>query len=396
MSCIYQRVQIFFLFFIVISGNSQADDVKNIDEKLLSICSPYQISITDADIDYSNISKEFVGTEYLQFQKKLIKQIQVSSINPVFPNAYFFARSFETYRIGYLYERIIFQGDMQALSLLIRIASNNQDQVSNDAKSALAFIHFQMNSDVDNQRGIELIKIAIKGLNSYPATLFWGRSHVWGEYYSKKDIKIAMNYLAAAGRIPGERREQKNPIDILNFQDVHTSTLKYLIENVSDMPYKEIYEPLYKQSMEIFNSQQNYKKKYAKSSEFNKIEFSLLDINQFISSAESSKLFQIDKSLITTTDWDLLNSTLSKLEEIAKHINSSDSLNSQQKDFVLKIEKLNQKLQNLLVQSEKLLINQMKASGDKFPSNVEPLIALRDMQHGLSRSCSLSVTLAVK
>ena len=123
---------------------------------------------------------------------------------------------------------------------------------------------------------------------------------------------------------------------------------------------------------------------------------SLLDINQIISSSESSKLLQIDKSQIYTTDWDLLNSTLSKLEEIARLTNSSDALTSQQKDFLLKIEKLNQKLQNLLVQSEKLLLNQIKASGDKFPDSVEALIALRDTQYGLSRSCSLSVTFTGK
>ena len=391
-----KRLFVLILLFVSICEAAQSDDLKQTSEKNLAICSPYIVPIAANEIDYSNISKEFQGSDSSQFQQKFIKQLQTPSINVVFPNAYIFDRSFETYIVGYLYEKVIFQADMKALSTLIKLSEGNQDQVSNDAKSAIAFIHFQMNTDIDNQRGIDLIKIAIKGMGSYPAVVFWGRSHIWGEYYSKKDLKIAMNYLAGAGRIPGERREQNKSMDILNTQDIHTSTIKYLIENVPDMPYRETYEPIYAQGMEIINLQLEFKKNYSKSIEFKNIEITLADLNQLLSGVNVNKLFEVDKSLITASDWNLLNSILNKLDDIAKKINSSTASNAQQKELLLKIEKSNQKLQILLAQSAESLITQLKTSNEKFPQNVKALLALRSTQNGLSRSCSVSDTFVSK
>ena len=359
---------------------------------LMSTCKNYTVLITNDDVDLPNIQAEFGGLVAGQFQQKLRQQLNAEPLNKVFPNARFFARSFEGRAVGYLYDRVVLQADMFALSYLIRLKQSTEVQIRNDALSALAFIHFQMANSADNQRGLEYIQTAIKGLNSYPAVVFWGRSHVWGDTYSETNLNIAMNFLAAAGRLPQERQTQNNRIDPLNTQEVHTQTLMHLIANVPDMPYRSSYEPLYAQGMAIMRIQEEYKQQYAKSNNFSSVNQVLQELDTFLGSPEMAQAFEQGKTSSPTQGWDKLTATLTHQEQVAQHIHGPDTLNTAQKGMLVKLETLNQKLQTALVQSHRGLAFQLMSSNEGFPQKIKAVRSLSLVEYSLSRSCSLSAT----
>ena len=359
---------------------------------LLSTCKNYTVLITNDDVDLPNIQAEFGGLVAGQFQQKLRQQLNAEPLNKVFPNARFFARSFEGRAVGYLYDRVVLQADMFALSYLIRLKQSTEVQIRNDALSALAFIHFQMANSADNQRGLEYIQTAIKGLNSYPAVVFWGRSHVWGDTYSETNLNIAMNFLAAAGRLPQERQKQNNRIDPLNTEEAHTQTLMHLIANVPDMPYRSSYEPLYAQGMAIMRIQEEYKQQYAKSNNFTSVNQVLQELDTFLGSPEMAQAFEQGKTSSPTQGWDKLTATLTHQEQVAQHIHGPDTLNTAQKGMLVKLETLNQKLQTALVQSQRGLAFQLMSSNEGFPQKIKAVRSLSLVEYSLSRSCSLSAT----
>ena len=359
---------------------------------LLSTCKNYTVLITNDDVDLPNIQAEFGGLFAGQFQKKLRQQLNAEPLNKVFPNARFFVRSFESRAVGYLYDRVVLQADMFALSYLIRLKQSTEVQIRNDALSALAFIHFQMANSADNQRGLEYIQTAIKGLNSYPAVVFWGRSHVWGDTYSETNLNIAMNFLAAAGRLPQERQKQNNRIDPLNTEEAHTQTLMHLIANVPDMPYRSSYESLYAQGMAIMRIQEEYKQQYAKSNNFTSVNQVLQELDTFLGSPEMAQAFEQGKTSSPTQGWDKLTATLTHQEQVAQHIHGPDTLNTAQKGMLVKLETLNQKLQTALVQSQRGLAFQLMSSNEGFPQKIKAVRSLSLVEYSLSRSCSLSAT----
>ena len=299
-----------------------------------AICKNYVLPIGADDVDLANIQSEFDGLDAAQFQRKLRQQLSTSTLNAVFPNARFFARSFEHRAVGYLYDRVVLQADASALSFLIRLTQSTQAQIRTDALSALAFIHFQMASDSDKERGLQYIQTAIKGLNSYPAVVFWGRAHVWGDPYTEKNLNTAMNFLAAAGRIPNERRQANNRMDPMNSEEAHTQTLKHLMENVPEMPYRSSYESVYAQGMFIMRIQEDHKLQYAKSKDFSPIAQALQEINSLLRSSAMSEAFEADHSKNSAEGWEMLNSTLNQQEKVAQHVHGTAALNPAQKELL--------------------------------------------------------------
>ena len=391
------RFMLFHIFFGVVLlaagfAHGQSDRGAASANGLMSTCKNYTVPITNDDVDLPNIQAEFGGLVAGQFQQKLRKQLNAEPLNKVFPNARFFARSFEHWAVGYLYDRVVLQADMFALSYLIRLKQSTEVQIRNDALSALAFIHFQMANSADNQRGLEYIQTAIKGLNSYPAVVFWGRSHVWGDTYSETNLNIAMNFLAAAGRLPQERQKQNNRIDPLNTEEAHTQTLMHLIANVPDMPYRSSYEPLYAQGMAIMRIQEEYKQQYAKSNNFTSVNQVLQELDTFLGSPEMAQAFEQGKTSSPTQGWDKLTATLTHQEQVAQHIHGPDTLNTAQKGMLVKLETLNQKLQTALVQSQRGLAFQLMSSNEGFPQKIKAVRSLSLVEYSLSRSCSLSAT----
>ena len=157
------------------------------------------------------------------------KRLQAPSINPAFPQAHFYARTFETGAVAYLYERAVFQADAGALAMLLRMHENSQPGIRADALAAVAFAHFQWNTPTSKARGLALIEEALKGQGSYPAALFRGRAHIWGGDYVAKNLAAAMAFLAQAGRIPDERQSAGRRLDATNMQDLHAATLRHLL-----------------------------------------------------------------------------------------------------------------------------------------------------------------------
>ena len=391
------RFMLFHSFFGVVLlaagfAHGQSDRGATSANGLMSTCKNYTVPITNDDVDLPNIQAEFGGLVAGQFQQKLRQQLNAAPLNKVFPNARFFARSFEHWVVGYLYDRVVLQADILALSYLIRLKQSTNVQIRNDAFAALAFIHFQMDNSADNQRGLEYIQTAIKGLNSYPAVVFWGRSLVWGETYSVKNLNTAMNFLAAAGRLPQERQEQNVRIDPLHTLEVHTQTLMHLMANVPDMPYRDIYEPVFEQGMAITRIQEDYKQQYAKSNDFRAVTQVLQEFDTLLGSPEMAQAFEQSKTSSTTPGWDKLIATLGHQEQVAQRIHGPDTLNTAQKGMLVKLETLNQKLQTALVQSQRGLVFQLMNSKEEFPQKIKAVKSVSLIENSLSRSCSLSAT----
>lgn len=373
-------------------AHAQSDRGSSTVQGALPICNNHVLAIGADDVDVQNIPAEFGGIDAHRFQAMLRQQLNASALNTVFPNARFFSRSFEHRAVAYLYDRVVLQADVSALSFLIRLSESTQTQIRTDSLSALAFIHFQMASNADKQRGLELIQTAIKGLNSYPAVVFWGRAHVWGDSYAEKNLNTAMNFLAAAGRIPGERKQQNNRMDPLNTEEVHTLTLKHLIENVPEMPFRSSYEPVYAQGMAIMRLQEDFKLQYPKTSEFNPVAQALQELEALLHAPALAEAFDVPHSKSSAEGWEQLNRALSHQEQLAQRVHGATALNAAQKELLNKLEPLNQKLQTALMQSQRVLISQLMGSKEEFPRNIKALKSLTAVDHGLSRSCSLSAT----
>jgi hypothetical protein len=367
------------------------DNQKPIDPSS-SVCNYYITPLKKEELNLSNIQAEFGIANIQEFQKTLAGKLKVAFIADSFPNAQYFSRVFETRTVNYLYDRVIFQADLYALSYLIQLTENTKKQLSTDALSAVAFIHFQLATDVDNQKGVSHIKTAIKGLDSYPATIFWGRAHVWGAPYTEKDLKIAMNYLAAAGRIPGERTKKNNRMDHLNTEEIQGLTLTYMIENFPDMPYREIYEPLLKQLTPALRLQEEFRSQFEKSADFASIDLALKELNAHTLKNETEKIFGTSAPADSLSGWNLLNAHLANQEQIASQVNNTMPLTSSQINALEKFEFLNQKLQTALAQTERALVFQQMAAKEEFPALVKRVKSLNSLQHALSRSCSLSET----
>ena len=313
------------------------------------------------------------------------------SRNPVFPHPAFFARSFETRQVGFLYDRVMGQADDLALAQLVRLAQATDNPQRADAQSALAFVHFALGDAAHTQRGLEHIQAALKGLNNYPSAVFWGRSLAWGGPYSDKDLKVAMNFLAAAGRMPDQRREQKAPMDPLNTEAVHTATLEHLLQNEPDMPYRSNYMPLLEQVRPMRQLQDAFKLQFQRSDAFKPVDQVLGEFKTWLS--RNAPPFAAAPSLPKQwTGWQGLSELMAYQEQWARRLHAGTEPRAQVKVWLGSVDALNGKLQAALSATERSLVFQLMQSTEPFPENVKPMTALQAVQSGVARSCSLSQT----
>jgi hypothetical protein len=353
------------------------------------ICHGYMKPISAEDIDPENIKAEFFVATSNGFRKSMVKNLKKTSINEVFPNVYWYGRSFETETVAYLYERVIHQIDLDALSFLIKLMRNENHQTSTDAMSAIAFIHFQISAPDDVKRGIELINSALKGNDSYPASIFWGRALAMGGPYTGKEINTAIIYLEAAGSIPAKRDYERKEFDKLNDMGVHTQTIMYLLENIPNIPLRQDYENHIVVATEVMKLQQDYKTNFINSAYYVNAEKKLAA--EFLSIFESTRiknlhLLEPNKRTSVLTIDILLSRQDSLVQKIA--LLNKDDQNYQA--LILQLFNHNTALHQTLNDQQYMLLNAFFGSfKEPFPKNVVPIMMLRQTQLALARSCSL-------
>ena len=231
-------------------------------------CTPWVVQADASMRDTANLPAEFGTASVAEFQAEWRKRLQAPSINPAFPQAHFYARTFETGAVAYLYERAVFQADAGALAMLLRMHENSQPGIRADALAAVAFAHFQWNTPTSKARGLALIEEALKGQGSYPAALFRGRAHIWGGDYVAKNLAAAMAFLAQAGRIPDERQSAGRRLDATNMQDLHAATLRHLLAYEPDAPSLNFYEGPMKSAQEIEDLQDKFRAQFERAPAF--------------------------------------------------------------------------------------------------------------------------------
>ena len=171
------------------------------------VCRPYVNFYADEAIDFEIINKEFGFDSHINSKNKLIP-ILSKTVNDVFPNVYKFIRSFETDQVAYLYERVIYQSDLKALEIIVKLIKSTDKQLQNDSAVAVAFFHFQLNTESDIKRGMELINQAASKEN-YPGILFKARTYLFDGPYTAKDLNAGLSYLNRTGTISQDLNQKK-------------------------------------------------------------------------------------------------------------------------------------------------------------------------------------------
>lgn len=352
-----------------------------------AVCQQYVEPVAAKDIDPENLRAEFSAASASSLRQRLAEQLKKTAINDVFPDAYWYRRSFETRTVANLYERVIFHLDTDALSFLIKLMQNKHHQFSTDAKAAVAFIHFQLNTPEDIKRGIELIKSAVKGNDSYPAGVFWGRALVLGGAYTERQLGAGMNYLSAAAAIPADRANEQKPFDKLNDQRPHTETILHLFEHVPEMPARQSYESIVPQVMEVMKIQQAYKTEYANAASYINTKKILSDELQSIIKSAPVKDLQLPEPDPRITELPL-DRLITRQEALAQKITALGKP-EQFQSMIQQVVLHNTALQQVLYEQQNMLMGAMMSSKEDFPKNIAPLKVLMNTQAALARSCSL-------
>lgn len=362
--------------------------------RLPAACRPYVLPIGQGDFDPANITSTFAAPSVDAFRTQWRQRLDAPPLNPAFPHARAYARSFETPSVAYLYERVVFQADLSALSFIIRLTESTQPSIQNDARAALAFVHFQLDSPEQNQRGLALIQAALPGQGSYPAAVFWGRAQVWGSPYGSVNLQKAMGLLAQAGRVPQERASAGRRVDTLNGEELHTATLRHLLDNVPEMPYRSAYEGLMPEVQKMDRAQDAFQQQLEKSRDLEPVNQALAAIDALLEDAARLGLGADGPSPVGT-GLDRLRAVLVRQEKLAQALVEPMPLRPEQADVLERLRGANEKLQLALDAIQRQLVLAQVSDRSAFPDNLRRARVLTTLQRGLSRSCSLSMTWAL-
>ena len=165
-----------------------------------------------------------------------------------------------------------------------------------------------------------------------------------------------------------------------------------MIENIPDMPYREIYEPLLQQLKPTLRLQEEYRSQLEKSTDFAAVDLALKELSAHALNIGTEKIFLTSAPVESLSGWNLINAHLMIQEQIASQVYDMMSLTPSQISALEKLEVLNQKLQVALAQTELALVFQQMAAKEEFPSLVKRAKSLTSLKHALFRSCSLSET----
>ncbi len=359
---------------------------------LPAACTPWVAPVSAELADTSNVAAAFGSASLAEFQADWRKRLATSSPDPVFPHARVYARSFETGAVAYLYERAVLQADPSALAALVRLQESTVPGIASDAMAALAFVHFQRNTEASKAQGLALIQQARRGDNSYPATVFWGRANAWGGGYATKNLAAAMNFLAQAGQLAGDRQAAGRRMDALNLQDLHASTLRHLMANEPTLPHRNVYESLLAQSNQVDQLQVAFTRQFEGAAALAATNRALQNLEAVLAAPATTTAFRAVLSSPRARGFARLNQVLESQEEIAQDIHSLPAIAPAQRAALDPLRTANESLiQALDALSRQLVLEQMADRAD-FPQSVRRVQTITAVQRGLSRSCSLAVT----
>jgi hypothetical protein len=359
---------------------------------LPAACTPWVVPVDAQLADTNKLAAAFGSASLAEFQADWRKRLATSSADPVFPHARVYARSFETGAVAYLYERAVFQADPSALAALVRLQESTVPSIASDAMAALAFIHFQRNTEASQAQGLALIQQARRGDSSYPATVFWGRANAWGGGYATQNLAAAMNFLAQAGRLPGERQAAGRRMDALNLQELHASTLRHLMANEPQLPHRNVYENLVAQANQIDQMQVAFTRQFEGTAALAATNLALQNLEAVLAAPATTRAFRAVLATPRASGFARLSQVLEGMEDIAQDVHSLPVIAPAQRATLDPLRTTNEGLIQALDALSRQLVSEQMADRASFPQIVRRVQALTAVQRGLSRSCSLAVT----
>lgn len=356
-------------------------------------CTPWVVPVDATLSDPVNVPAAFGSASLGEFQGEWRKRLAAPTLNPAFPHARLYARSFETGAVAYLYERAVFQADPSALAVLIRLQESTLPAIQSDARAALAFIHFQLDTQAGKERGLGLIQEARKGDNSYPATVFWARAHAWGGDYASKNLRTAMGHLAEAGRLADERQSAGRRMDSLNLQEAHAETLRHLLAHEPELPHRSAYEGALASAAQVEKLQFEFMQEFERTSALAAVNKALQELDAVLTSPATASVFRLAPTTSRATGFMRLQEVLERQEQVAQAIHGLPPATDDPRQSALApLKTANEHLVTALeVLNRQILFEQM-ADRSAFPQVLRRVKAMTAIQRGLSRSCSLAVT----
>jgi hypothetical protein len=155
------------------------------------------------------IKEEFKVANLESLQDEFIDRLARPSASKAFVGASYWRSSFETVKVRALYDSFLAFPEPDVLAVLIEMSRKASDQQEkNDARMALAFLHFAVpEMSVNSNRGMELFQSA--GSDHWTALVFKARLNGYGEEGVKQNVQAALGYLVQAGSKKNEYMQSR-------------------------------------------------------------------------------------------------------------------------------------------------------------------------------------------
>jgi len=155
------------------------------------------------------IAEEFKIANLESLQDEFIDRLARPSASKAFVGANYWRSSFETVKVRALYDSFLAFPEPDVLAILIEMSRKASDQQEkNDARMAVAFIHFAAPElSVNPNRAMELFKSA--GSEHWTALVYKARLNGYGEEGVKQNIQAALGYLVQAGSKKSEYMQSR-------------------------------------------------------------------------------------------------------------------------------------------------------------------------------------------
>jgi hypothetical protein len=354
--------------------------------------------------DTKLIAKEFKIENLESLQDEFSLALQKNNVSRTFPHASFFQREFETVKVRAIYDRFLAFPEPATLAALIQLSSSSDEQERGDALMALIFLHLQAPQlSVTPDRWTELAKTAFAHQH-YTATVFRGRTLVYGEY-APKNIDAAVGYLADAGRLRSSYNQNdgiRKEFDSQNYELVHKATMKDILE--SEPKYRKQWGSLWKMSMQIEAAQNEYANRFASTrmgkviAEVDKVNKQSLDKgdeiilksqggNQLAGQLASLRSLQQTKDGDKKTFVDINPQTHVAQLRMFERI---DVVSPEQKKLLVEAQEKRYVAQGLLANSLSGMMAEMMGGFGDFIKMTAPLLALKQFNNALIQSCEIT------
>ena len=222
-------------------------------------------SLEGVPTDNSVIASEFKIQNLESLQDLFFEALSRTGISKTFPDARFFAASFETAKVRAIYDSFLSFPEPDTLAALIHLSRSGASQHAGDASMALLFLHLQApNLSANPNRSRELIAQAVSR-EHWTSKVFSARVHAFGEY-ARKDLGVATGELVNASTLRsdysrndgGVRRE----FDTENYELIHTDTARRIFENEPNMPFRAQWAEPARMAAQIEAAQKAYASRF--------------------------------------------------------------------------------------------------------------------------------------